>query len=175
MNVPQNVLDALTGACQRHGVELALALGLSTVESGLDPNARGDYDAAGVPHSFGLMQLYDAGAGYGHTPEELLNLDNNTEWGCSYLRACLDAFPGDIFTGVSAYNQGIGGARSRGWEFNAPYVRRVLDFRDQYRDQGFASVPTTPTKPGCWSLGALLIIIAIGAILKLGGVIFHAC
>ena len=171
MNVPQNVLDALTRATARHGVELALALGLSVCESGLDPNAEGDYDAAGVPHSFGLMQLYDAGAGYGHTREELLNLDNNTDWGCAYLRSCIDAFPGDIYTGVSAYNQGIGGARERGWSLNAPYVRNVLFYRDQFRDQGFTSVPSTPTKPGCWSLGAVLTAVAIFGILKLGGVL----
>ena len=127
----------------------------------------GDYDAEGVPHSFGLMQLYDKGAGFGHTSEELLDLSNNVTWGTSYLKGCVAAFPGDIYTAISAYNQGIGGARSRGWSFNAPYVQTVIRWMEAFSGEPLAPAPDAPKPPGCWTVSGagLCAIMGLGAIL----------
>lgn len=149
--VPEDILAVVHHYARVHGVDSNLILAIAQVESSMNPHAKGDYDREGRPHSFGLMQLHTEGAGFGHTPEELLDLDNNVNWGTAYLRGCIDAFPGDIYTAISAYNQGIGGARSRGWGLNAPYVRAVLRWRDAFRGERPEPIPPLPAPPGCWT------------------------
>lgn len=120
--------NAISKYSAQYGVETALIRAIIQQESGGNPNAKGDYDSAGVPHSFGLMQLNDKGAGAGYSREYLLDIDNNVNIGTKYLKGCLDAFGGDLKKGISAYNQGIGGVVSRGWTYNRAYVERVLSY-----------------------------------------------
>jgi soluble lytic murein transglycosylase-like protein len=128
MAFSSTVESAIKKYSAQYNVDADLIRAIIQVESGGNPNALGDYDSAGVPHSFGLMQLNDKGAGAGYSRSYLLNVDNNVNLGTKYLKACLNAFPGDLKTGISAYNQGIGGARTRGWTYNRAYVERVLSY-----------------------------------------------
>ena len=128
MAFPNQIENAINKYSALYGVDAALIRAIIQVESGGNPDAKGDYDSAGVPHSFGLMQLNDKGAGAGYRPEYLLDTDNNVRLGTNYLKACIDAFPGDLKSAVSAYNQGITGVRIRGWTFNRAYVERVLSY-----------------------------------------------
>jgi len=122
------VEQAILKYSAQYDVEAALIRAIIQQESSGNPNAKGDYDADGVPHSFGLMQLYDKGAGAGYSPAFLLVIENNVSIGTRYLKSCLDAFPGDLKTAISAYNQGIAGARDRGWTHNRAYVESVLSY-----------------------------------------------
>jgi len=126
MEIPADIKNAVEQASEYYGVDENLIYAIIQQESGFNPNALGDKDAWGNPHSFGLMQLYDKGAGAGYSPEYLLDIYNNVNIGTNYLKRCLDAFGGDIVMAVSAYNQGISGARVRGWTYNRDYVDSVL-------------------------------------------------
>lgn len=128
MAFSSQIENAIFKYSAQYDVDAALIRAIIMQESGGNPNAKGDYDSAGVPHSFGLMQLYDKGAGAGYSPAYLLDIDNNVRLGTGYLKSCLNAFPGDLKTAISAYNQGIGGARDRGWTYNRSYVESVLSY-----------------------------------------------
>ena len=110
---------------------------MAQVESNWDPAAIGDYDAEGKPHSYGLFQLYNQGAGAGFKPEQLLDLKKNAQLGVAYLRLCLNSFPDNRFAAMSAYNQGIEGCKKRGWQYNREYVEAVMRAQLQLCEQGF--------------------------------------
>ena len=131
------VLLAVNQACQEREVSLSLALAVAWVESRWDPNAEGDRNTKGKPHSFGLFQLHDQGAGAGFTPEQLLDLKRNCELGVLYLDHCIESFPNDRFSAISAYNQGVQGCKDRGWSFNRQYVEAVLRAQLSLCQQGF--------------------------------------
>lgn len=85
--------EALTYACQAHGVEYALALGLIQAESNFDINA--------VSYSgcYGLCQLNPVYFPANLTPAE------NIEHGIAYLAREI-AYYGDIAAGLTAYHAG---------------------------------------------------------------------
>lgn len=104
-------------------------------ESGFNVNALGDYDDDKTAHSFSLMQVNDKGAGYGYTPDMLLNPVFNIMVGTEYLKACMNAFPNNLRLAISAYNQGIGGASEKGWGANRIYVLNVLNLMSKYEKE----------------------------------------
>lgn len=128
MAFSNQVENAISKYSAQYDVEAALIRAIIQQESSGNPNALGDYGIDGKPHSFGLMQLNDKGAGAGYSPAFLLVIDNNVSIGTRYLKSCLDAFPGDLKTAISAYNQGINGAQGRGWTYNRAYVESVLSY-----------------------------------------------
>lgn len=126
------ILTAVLIAAGAYDVPPSLILGVIEVESNFSPFALGDY-VKGQPQSLGLMQLHiGGGAGTYYPAAFLLEVKNNVAIGTRYLAACLKAFDGDLQKGVSAYNQGIQGVKDRGWEFNKPYVDRVLEAQKNY-------------------------------------------
>lgn len=131
------VLLAVNQACQEHDVPLSLALAVAWVESKWNPVAKGDYDEGGNPHSYGLFQLYNQGAGVGLPSEQLLDLKKNSQLGVAYLKLCLKAFSDNRFAAISAYNQGVQGCRDRGWDFNREYVEAVLRAQLELCQTGF--------------------------------------
>ena len=104
-------------------------------ESGFNVNSLGDRDTEHTPHSFGLMQLNDKGAGYGYTPDQLLDPYFNIFVGTEYLKACMNAFPNNLRLAISAYNQGIGGASEKGWGANRTYVLNILNLMSRYEKE----------------------------------------
>lgn len=113
-------------------------------ESGFNPNAVGDSN-----QSFGLGQLYQGGAGGGHTGTELLDLTTNAEMSARYLAECIRA-TGSEEDGVSAYNQGVGGWNKNGRELNAPYVDGIMATRARIADEGVGRMPVG-LKYAIWS------------------------
>lgn len=148
-----------------YSVPAALPAAIAHWESGFNPNAIGD-----AGHSIGLMQLHDQGAGYGWTIAQRRDPATNIDVGTAYVRRCLDAFGGDLRFAISAYNQGIGGARDRGWEFNRHYVDGILSLYRMYSGAEL-ELPVEPGPPpviasGCatTAAGAVAVVIAIGGI-----------
>jgi LysM repeat protein len=155
MTIPTAIRDAILTSAAKHAVDPNLVAGVISAESAFDEKALGDANGDGAPYSFGLMQLHIQGAGFGHRPRLLLNVPYNVDVGAAYLRRCLDAFGGDVDLAVSAYNQGIGGARSRGI-INPAYVAAVMQARDRVAASGELAgapptsppiTPPTPTPP----------------------------
>lgn len=126
INVPEKVNELAEEMSGKYGLDKSLILGICYHESGFREGALGDHDRFGVPHSFGIMQLYDKGAGAGHDKKDLLTLKYNMNVGCNYLRACLDSFPGDFERGVLAYNRGIAGARKVADPKTYTYTKNVI-------------------------------------------------
>lgn len=160
--MPAEIYSVVKAACEVYNVPLALALAIAYVESAFNPLAEGDRDARGVPHSFGLFQLHIHGAGAGFTREQLLDLRTNAELGVKYIRQCLDAFPHDLELAISAYNQGIGGAKRRGKSINYHYVQKVLYYMRDLEAQGIpVEGVVTPVEPG-GCMGLPLTVISFG-------------
>jgi len=120
-------------ACQRYGVEFALVKAVIKAESAFDPWALSHAGARG------LMQLMpDTAAMHGvadiHAPRD------NIEGGVRHLRLLLEQFEWDIQLALAAYNAGAGAvARYNGippYQETQDYVRRVLRYRESYREQG---------------------------------------
>lgn len=122
IKIPRYIYD-LVGKYSPQRVNTLLAI--IQVESNFDLYALGDYDwfekyniKFRFPMSYGLCQLHLRGAGsrYQGRPEQLLVPETNISIGASYLRECIQAFPGDSQRGISAYNQGITNARLADWQ-----------------------------------------------------------
>jgi len=68
--------------------------------------------------------------------------------GTEYLAACLRAFPNNVKLGISAYNQGMGGAAERGYSFNGTYVTNVLNRWQKYKEESETWLKkATPQEP----------------------------
>ncbi len=129
------VLTTILLVSRAFGVPGPLIAAIIQAESGWNIHALGDRDLDQRPHSFGLMQLHDEGAGVGYTQDQLLDPYFNIFAGTEYLKACLDAYPNNIKLAISAYNQGIGGAAEKGYGANKDYVNKVLEFRREFEEE----------------------------------------
>lgn len=132
------------------GVWPSLVAAIAERESNFQ-NIPGDYDAAGVPHAYGIMQAdVFVGIGVGHDFNDLLNPDYNIRLGTGYLRSCIDAFPGNIRLAVAAYNAGIYNVQIYGESLNKPYVDAVMAAEYYWRNSNvFAFKPEDPPRwPG---------------------------
>jgi|GEM_PF-4870315 len=129
------ILSIIMVASRAYDVQAPLIAAIIDQESGFNIQALGDRDQEGNPESFGLMQLHIRGAGYGYSPDQLLNPAFNVMVGTEYLRACMNAFPNNIKLAISAYNQGQGGAAKRGYGFNEGYVNNILSLWEKYKKE----------------------------------------
>src|SRR3990167_4819212 len=100
------ILATIERLGQFHQVNPAIIAAIVEVESGFNPLAVGDDRS-----SYGLMQLHIGGAGGGHPPSQLLEIENNLEFGIQYFKRCLEATNYSLPDALSAYNQGIQGWR----------------------------------------------------------------
>ena len=137
----QKIRDLAISAAHRHGVPVSVLLGTWKVESGFDPQALGDLNKDGAPYSFGLGQLHVKGAGRGFHPRKLLIPELNADVSASFLASCYQAFEGVDRLAVSAYNQGIAGAKERGEKVNKTYVDAVLAAAEEWDDLDKADAP----------------------------------
>jgi soluble lytic murein transglycosylase-like protein len=144
---------AQVAACETLGVERALLWALVRQESRFDPRARSRSDA------LGLTQLKRATAGDAArslreaAPSEstLFEPGPSLRYGARYLATLARRYDGDVAVALSAYNAGPTGIRSdwrallaRGGDAlfaelasnadSQDYVRRVLGFRQAYRE-----------------------------------------
>lgn len=109
--------DSLQTACERHGVEYAVALGLVEVESGFDPEAVNPNSGC-----YGLTQLSPR-----YFPRDLTPAEN-LDAGVDYLSEHLERYGGDIRAALTAYHDGHDTGR-RG------YANAVLAAAEKWRRQ----------------------------------------
>jgi soluble lytic murein transglycosylase-like protein len=122
----------IQAACQRYGVEFALVKAVIKAESAFNPGALSRAGARG------LMQLMPATAAM-HGVDDIHAPSDNIDGGVRHLRLLLNQFDGDVSLAVAAYNAGAGAVtRYNGippYQETQQYVRRVLYYRDSYRQR----------------------------------------
>jgi len=122
--------ELLADACDRFGVEFALAKAVVRAESAFDPFAVSSKGARG------LMQLMPETARM-HGVANSFRPADNVEGGVRHLRQLLDRYGDNVVLAVAAYNAGGGRVDAASGVPNIPetreYVRRVLRFRAEYR------------------------------------------
>jgi hypothetical protein len=119
--------QAIDAASARYGVDKRLVAAVMQTESGWDPNARSDQDAAG------LMQLVpDTAREMGYSPEEMRDPLKNIDAGVKYLRRVMDLLgTNDPALIAAGYNAGPGAVQEAGMKIpnigeTQAYVPRVL-------------------------------------------------
>ena len=119
-------------ACARYDVEFALVKAVIKAESAFDPSALSRAGARG------LMQLMPETAAM-HGVADIHSPRQNIEGGVRHLRLLLERFEGDIALALAAYNAGAGAVdRYNGippYQETQEYVRRVLRYRESYRER----------------------------------------
>jgi soluble lytic murein transglycosylase len=130
----------IQAACHRYGVEFALVKAVIKAESAFDPEALSHAGARG------LMQLMPATAAM-HGVDDIHAPGDNIDGGVRHLRLLLDQFDWDVPLALAAYNAGAGAvARYNGippYQETQTYVRRVLHYRDSYRERSGLQQPVT--------------------------------
>ncbi len=116
-----HLYDAVWVQARQYDIDYELVAAIINQESGFNPLAFGDQFG-----SYGLGQLNLDGAGAGHSPSRLLEVDYNLEVAVAYLRNCLDAYPDELARAIAAYNRGISGAAQLADPGSDPYVLSVL-------------------------------------------------
>jgi len=135
MPIDPMILSIIMLVSRAFEVPAPLIAAIIDQESGWNVNALGDRDEDQMPHSFGLMQVNDRGAGFGYPQDLLLTPAGNILVGSEYLKACLDMYPNNVRLAISAYNQGMAGAARRGYGYNEPYVNNVLSLWEKYKKE----------------------------------------
>ena len=118
----------------KNGVPVSTLLGIWQQESAFDVLALGDLNSDGAAFSYGIGQLHVKGAGGGIHPRKLLILAVNAAMSAGYLGRCFAAFPDSPDLSISAYNQGIQGAKDKGLKTNQGYVDTVKRFAKAFTD-----------------------------------------
>ncbi len=118
----------------KNGVPVSTLLGIWQAESAFDVLALGDLNSDGAAFSYGIGQLHVKGAGGGIHPRKLLILAVNAAMSAGYLGRCFAAFPDKPDLAISAYNQGIAGAKESGLKTNQGYVDSVKRFAKAFGD-----------------------------------------
>ena len=94
------------------GLDPSLVMGMIATESEFNPRAyRAESHLTPPDASRGLMQILYRTAqavGYAGTPDGLFGVEINVRFGGKYLRDQIRAKKGDVWAGVSAYNNGHG-------------------------------------------------------------------
>ncbi len=111
--------DATTSARTAH-LPTLLLLALVRQESAFDPSAGSIAGAVGLTQvTPGTGEQIAKALGATWTPAMLLDPSTSLEFGAYYLAAQLDAFDGNVFAALAAYNGGPGNAAR--WEASAPF------------------------------------------------------
>ena len=130
------VLPHVRAAAARHGVEVALIMGVIKVESSFKPTAGSRAGARGLMQ---LMPRTAAGLArrLGYEDFDILDPAFNVDAGTAYLKLMLTRFDGRLELALAAYNSGPGrvsGLQKRGMSlpgYSRRYVSAVLGARAQ--------------------------------------------
>ncbi|KAA1190094.1 lytic transglycosylase domain-containing protein [Pseudohalioglobus sediminis] len=124
-------IECFDQAANKHGLPLALLMGVARAESNFDPLAYSHANAVGV------MQIQWPGTAkdLGITRMAvLLDPCTNIDAGARYLKYMLEEFKGDPRLALAAYNMGPNALRKRGMPGSVEqYVDSVLGYREHYQ------------------------------------------
>jgi len=98
-------------------------------------------------HSFGLMQLYDQGAGAGHDRLYLLDISNNVRLGGAFLAVQLRRSPGDLRLGAARYRHPALESPNPWGPVDVAYVDR---WEQCYNNLVGAIIEIAPDRGGRW-------------------------
>lgn len=107
----------------------ALVMAVISQESAFNPLAK-RYEAKYDCYSYGLMQILYVTAkdlGYKGQPDELLDINNNLNYGCKYLAKQYKRYNQNITDTISSYNAGSVN-KTNGKYSNQDYVNKVLSY-----------------------------------------------
>lgn len=107
----------------------ALVMAVISQESAFNPFAK-RYESKYDCYSYGLMQILYVTAkdlGYKGQPEELLDINNNLNYGCKYLAKQYKRYNQDLTDTISSYNAGSVN-KTNGKYSNQDYVNKVLSY-----------------------------------------------
>ena len=128
--------EEINAAARRHRLDPALLRALIRAESNFNPNARSPAGALGLTQ---LMPGTARALGVSNPLDPRQAIDG----GARYLRQMLDRFGGDVRRALAGYNAGPGAVQRHGgvppYAETQNYVRRVLEYAEQYRRQATAA------------------------------------
>ncbi|MBR2240819.1 MAG: transglycosylase SLT domain-containing protein [Clostridia bacterium] len=107
----------------------ALVMAVISQESAFNPFAK-RYENKYDCYSYGLMQILYVTAkdlGYKGEPEELLNINNNLNYGCKYLAKQYKRYNQNLTDTISSYNAGSVNKTNDKYS-NQDYVNKVLSY-----------------------------------------------
>ena len=128
------IKDTALREAHKNGVPVSVLLGIWQAESAFDVLALGDLNSDGAAFSYGIGQLHVKGAGGGIHPRKLLILEVNAAMSAGFLGRCFKTFPNNPELAVSAYNQGIQGAKDKGAKVNQGYVDTVIKYAAKFTE-----------------------------------------
>jgi soluble lytic murein transglycosylase-like protein len=126
--------DLIRSVCNRYSIDPDLIRAVIKVESNFNSTARSNKGA------MGLMQLMPDTARF-HNVLDVFEPSDNIEGGVRHLKMLLARYQGDLELTLAAYNAGIKAVEKYGgippFFETKDYVRRVLQYYDAYRGNGY--------------------------------------
>lgn len=129
-----NYEELIQNVSGRHSLDADLIRAVIKAESGFNSNARSHKGAMGLmqlmPDTARLLNVFEPYDPY-----------HNVDGGVRYLKMLLGRYQGDVSLSLAAYNAGSGAVDKHGgippYAETREYVRRVLQYWDQYRTRGW--------------------------------------
>lgn len=119
-NMRETILNAVDYESRRAGLEPALVLGVMTVESRFQPDAKSPVGARGLMQ---VMPFWAAHIGDGQA-QKLYHIRTNVRFGCVILRHYLDKENGNVVRALARYNGSLGQTK---------YAYKVLQAAQKWR------------------------------------------
>ena len=134
---PARIEEIIRSASNRYSVDAHLVRAVIKAESDFNAQARSPKGAQG------LMQLMPDTARL-HNVSNVYDPDENIDGGVRHLKLLLDRYQGDLRLTLAGYNAGIQAVEKYGgvppYPETREYIRRVLDYHQQYRGNGTISI-----------------------------------
>lgn len=173
--VNQTALDAIEAQSTADNVPPWITVSIADAESGLNPNALGDYNKNKQPTSFGLFQLHqDGGQGDGYTQAQLLNPQTNAQIGVAPIAKAYQQGTalGLSGTNLLTYTADHSGHPDETGAMPASYQQRLLSAYNTLEQNGAQDLIPAPvtTAAGSTSLTASKILfVALGGVVAVVG------
>lgn len=173
--VNQTALQDIEAQSTADNVPPWIAVSIADAESGLNPNALGDYNTKHEPTSFGLFQLHQGGGqGDGYTQAQLLNPQTNAQIGVAPIAAAYQTGTALGLSGMNLlnYTADHSGHPDETGVMPVSYQQRLLSAYNTLEQNGAQDLIPAPlaASAGSTSLTASKILfVALGGVLGVVG------